>query len=133
MIKNSIVFCLLLIAVNNSAQISKSIMPDAFYNCWLASYEEDEPNTNIKIYRPCDYKEFKPSMFRQSITYEKNGVCKYLQLSPNDAHYFVEGKWIYNKKKKVVTIKDDKNKDVFKFKIKKLEKTLMKAEFIEPR
>ena len=131
MIKNIIITCLVFITVNYAAQTAKAIMPDAFFNCWRASYEEDDEKTNIKNYRPCDYKEFRAAMYRQSITFDKNGQCDYLQLAPNDAHFFVKGKWSYNKKRKMVTVKDDKDKVVYKFKVNGIEKSLTKIEYLE--
>lgn len=133
MIKNLLFSCLLFTAVTISAKTNKSALPEVFYKCWMASYEDDDQKTMVRHYRSCDYKEFKPTRYRQSITFEKNGVCKYLQLSPTDAHFIVEGKWSYNHKTKLISVSDDKGAPVFKFRIKSVDKSVMTVEFDEKK
>jgi hypothetical protein len=133
MIKNLIIVCLLCISVNYSAQNAKSKMPDVFFNCWSASYEEDDQTgaNKEKTYRPCDYKQFKPSMYRQNITFHKDGKCTYLAFAPNDAHYFEEGKWTSDKKGKLITVTKPDGKVAYKIKIDSLKKDLMKLQYLE--
>lgn len=101
------------------SQTGKAQMPPEFYKCWAASFEEDNDAITVsKTYRPCDYKEFKPSMFRYRIEFFRDGKCKWLQLAANDAHYFVDGTWKYNRGN--VTVLDAKGEIKMKFKIKNL-------------
>jgi len=99
-------------------------MPEVFFKCWASSYEEDtDAVSRTKTYRPCDYKEFKPSMYRHKIEFFKTGKCKWLKLAANDAHYFVESTWTY--KRGSVIVRDDNKETVFKFKIKHLAQNRM--------
>lgn len=114
-----------------SAQKSKTGIPEAFYNCWSASYEEDDANTMTKNFRNCDYDKFPPSRFRQQITFNRDGTCKVLNLGATDAHFFTENKWTYDKRKKLVSILDDKGKPFMRFKINAVEKGRLKITHIE--
>jgi len=89
-------------------------------NCWKHSYEEEVDN---KIYRPCDYKEFRISRYRNSFTLEKDGKATYLVLSPNDAHYMEEGKWAYTKNTNSLIIKNNRGIQKMNFEIISLSKT----------
>jgi hypothetical protein len=104
-------------------------MPDVFYKCWTASSEEDAESGSIyDTYRPCNYKEFKKGMFRARIEFFKNGNCKWLQSAPNDAHFFVDGTWVYKHGKVIVR---NANKEIeLKFKIKNLEFNRMNINII---
>ncbi len=94
-------------------------MPEVFYNCWIASPEEDSGDNSIsETYRPCNYKDSKPSMFRYKIEFFKNGKCKWLQLAANDAHYFIDGVWFYKFGK--VIVRNEKKETELKFKIQHL-------------
>jgi hypothetical protein len=101
---------------------SKAVMPDAFYQCWAASHEEDD-NAFFDTYRPCNYKEFKAGMYRHRVEFFRDGNCKWLRMAANDAHYFVDGKWSYRKGN--ITVKDNKDQVVFKFSIKNLKQNRM--------
>jgi hypothetical protein len=119
MIKKLIISLLILVALNYSAQNNKAIMPEVFYRCWTASFEEDAESANVfETYRPCDFKNFKVAMFRRRMEFFKNGKCKWLQLAANDAHYFIECVWIYKRGK--IFIKNEKEETLFKFKIEHL-------------
>jgi hypothetical protein len=108
----------------------KGSLPNEFYTCWAASYEENKEESSEKIYRPC-LNEFKPSRFRQNISFDKNGTCKVLMVGEADAHYHVNCKWTYDKKKKTVSIGDEKNKVKMKFKIVQVNKDILKIIFVE--
>lgn len=114
--KNIIIAIVLFISVNCVATIKKTPLPKEFFACWKASYEENDEKAKTEIYRPCT-NEFRPSMFRLSIEFFKDGKCKYLHAGPTDIHYFVDGKWTYNSRTKVVTVLDDKKKLAYKFKV----------------
>jgi hypothetical protein len=103
---------------------SKTVLPDVFYQCWAASYEEDNDAVTIfKTYRPCNYKEFKPGMYRHRIEFFRDGKCKWLRMAPNDAHYFVDGVWTYQRG--MVTVRNAKDQVIFKFRIKNLKQNRM--------
>jgi hypothetical protein len=60
---------------------------------WLNSYEEEIENSDIKIYRPKNSKEFPPSRFRMQYIFSEDGKCQWYYLAPNDAHHFRDGTW----------------------------------------
>ena len=60
---------------------------------WVNSRESD---MSI-VWRPNTYKSYPASRFREKIIYNKNGECKKLMLSPNDAHCFTENRWRLSK------------------------------------
>ena len=75
-------------------------------NCWKHSYEED-PSDGVDLYRPCDSMEFPPSRFRETMTFRENGECEFLVLSPNDAHYFQNGRWEFVNETQTIVIRDE--------------------------
>jgi|GEM_PF-1967970 len=127
MIKQIFTLSLLIIALLSKAQTKEQLPPDAFFSCWKASYEENIEKTKTEVYRPCTYSKFRPSMFRLEIEFFKTGKCKYLKVGAADNHYYIEGKWSYNNKTKVVTVLDDKDVLTYKFKLKKINKEFMKT------
>lgn len=76
---------------------------DALLGCWTNAYEE-ETAASSKIYRPCDYTDFPASRFRDAMEFMEEGECRYLALSPHDAHHMVEGRWEYLEATKEVKI-----------------------------
>jgi len=124
--KISLLVCLFF-SISYIAQTKESLPPEGFFKCWKASYEENNEKTKVEVYRPCSYEKFGPRMFRLEIEFFKTGTCKFLQVGATDMHYYVEGKWSYNNKTKVVTIIDDKDVMTYKFKLKKLTKEMMKT------
>ncbi|MEO6305268.1 MAG: hypothetical protein ABIP51_19060 [Bacteroidia bacterium] len=125
MIKKLIITCALLISVCFQANSKTSAPPKEFFACWKASYEENDEKTKTQVYRPCT-NTFRPSMFRLEIEFFADGKCKFLHAGETDAHYYVEGKWSYNKKTKAVTVTDDKGVMMYKFKIKEAKKDGLK-------
>lgn len=77
----------------------------ALLKCWTHSYEEETQSDRL-IFRPCDYKEFGPSHYRQRILLKADDQASYLQLSPVDAHYMVDGTWHYEDQTKTLQIFD---------------------------
>lgn len=120
-----ILFLPLSIAIN--AQTKTSLPPKEFFACWKASYEESNEKTRADVYRPCAYSKFKPSMFRLEIEFFIDGKCKFLHIGPTDNHYFVDGKWIYDSNKKIISVLDEIGKPTFKFAIKKVSKEVLKT------
>ncbi len=99
----------------------------AIHKCWTNSREE-EKQSSVSIYRPCDYKIFPASRFRDRIEFEENGKCSRLFLAPNDGHYMIQGEWTYNKLKQIITIKDQSGQIAYHFKVISLNKDVMKIE-----
>lgn len=124
--KNFIIAAVLFITINCAANIKKTPLPKEFFTCWKAAYEENDEKAKTQVYRPCT-NEFGPSMFRLSIEFTSNGNCKYLHAGPTDNHYYVEGKWKYNSKTKVVTVLDDKKKLAYKFKVIETKSDILKV------
>ncbi|MGZ4090512.1 MAG: hypothetical protein ACXVNO_07315, partial [Bacteroidia bacterium] len=104
--KKILILTNLLFALTAFSQKKSSALPGALVKCWSASYEENKETSKEKIYRSCDH-EFPASRFRQSIVFEKNGTCKVLHIGEADAHYYVDCKYVYDKKKKTIDISDD--------------------------
>jgi hypothetical protein len=121
----ALIFLFLVSATN--AQTKTQSPPKDFFACWKASHEESNEKTKTDIYRSCSYSKFGPSMFRLEIEFFKDGKCKFLHVGPADDHYYVEGKWVYDGKTKIISVLDDKGNLTYKFKIKKVSKDLMKT------
>lgn len=84
---------------------NRSAAPSSLLNCWTHSYEE-ETQQGTELFRPCDYKEFGPSHYRQRMILKEDNQASYLQLSPVDAHTMVDGTWQYNNQTKTLRILD---------------------------
>ena len=69
---------------------------------WIHSYEESGDST--QIFRPEGFRKFPLNRFRGVNELKSEGVCKYLVLAPNDAHYFMSGTWSYSDKTKELKI-----------------------------
>lgn len=123
--KNLLTAFILFLSFNFFAQKNSAKVPEALYNCWSASYEEDNEKTAVKTFRNCDYK-FPPKMFRPTVKINKDGTAQVLHVGPTDMHEFVECTWTYDKRKKRVTVLDKSKKVEMKFKIKRVEKDILK-------
>lgn len=88
-------------------------MDPLLINCWKYSYEETTSD-NSKVYRPCDSMEFPPSRFRSTFIFKENNDCEYLELAPNDAHFFKNGSWEYESESRIILIKDEGNQVIQK-------------------
>lgn len=128
--KKIILLSSFLISLCSFSQKRSASPPESLFACWSASYEENIETAKEKIYRPCDYN-FPPSRFRQSIVFDKKGTCQVLHVGETDAHYYVDCKWTYNKRKKIMNIADDKGKVKMKMKIVSVDKKKLKIIFIE--
>lgn len=99
--------------------------PENLFQCWSASYEDDKENTKENTYRNCDYK-FPPKMFRPTVKFSKDGTCQVLHLGATDIQSYVDCKWAYNKRKKRITVTNNEKKTEMKFRIKSIDKDVMK-------
>jgi hypothetical protein len=60
---------------------------------WVRSYEEEDPSEPGEIFRVKGFREFPPSWFRMRYEFFSNGECRWLWLSPVDAHEMRPGTW----------------------------------------
>jgi hypothetical protein len=60
---------------------------------WIHSREDDQNGHNY--YLDGDKKSFPPSRFRNSLLFNDDGTCAYMQLSSTDRHHMVDGTYIY--------------------------------------
>ena len=95
----SIFFVIAIFACKSSQSITSDFN---LLNCWKHSYEEDVDG--FMIYRPCDYKTFPASRYRNTFKLMESGESSYLVLAPTDRHYMEDGQWTYNASSKVLTI-----------------------------
>jgi hypothetical protein len=59
---------------------------------WMHAREEQQGD-GVQVYRASNFKKFPPSRFRMPFVFAKDGTCKWMFLSPEDAHHFKDGKW----------------------------------------
>ncbi len=124
--KKILIACLLIVSIAFKAQTKKPETPSKdLFSCWKASYEENNEKRKTQVFRSCSYTKFAPSMFRLEIEFFADGKCKYLHVGPTDNHYYVEGKWTYNKKTKKLNIEDDKGSIEYKFKFKEIKNDVL--------
>ena len=71
-------------------------------------------------------KEFSTSWFRQVYEFKSDNVCKYLVLSPNDAHYFEEGTWEYDTNDNLLKIFDQNGNSIAEYRIVELNENILK-------
>ena len=88
-------------------------------NCWTHSHEE-ELYDGIRIYRPCDFKDFGPSRYRDKIDLAIDRTASYTVLSPVDAHTTEEGGWRYFSDEGILRILDNDGKFVRDYEIVEL-------------
>jgi hypothetical protein len=118
--------CLFISCSDNIEPGDSQISIEHLYNKWYDSYEE---NSDFgEIYRPEGYKEFQASKYRRTYTFELNGKCKWLVLSPYDAHYETNSFWDYDQKQNVISIKSESGKEIRRLKILELKKDLLRIE-----
>jgi hypothetical protein len=109
----------------------KKNLPETFYKCWAAAYEEDDQKANTKVYRNCEYKDFKPSFYRQRFIFKKDGTCQVLMIGETDAHYYLDCKWSYTKKKGLVTITEPTKKLKIVFQVLNSDAEVLKVKMIQ--
>ncbi|WP_367392345.1 hypothetical protein [Lewinella sp. LCG006] len=63
-------------------------------NCWTHVHEELLEEG--RYFQPCDFSDLPISRFRATYEFQEGGVCTYMVLAPNDAHYSLTGTWEYD-------------------------------------
>jgi len=95
---------------------------------WMNSYEE-ENTSDYKIYRPATVFVFPESRYRQVFEFKKNYQCNFSVLSPVDAHYMDEGKWLVNQLTKTITVTSNTTNTVYEFEVIELTNSILKIKF----
>jgi hypothetical protein len=95
--------------------------------CWTDSSEENT-NTCIRVYRPCDFKTFPESRFRFKMVLKKEGTCSWYYVAPNDGHFMKDGTWTFDNEKKVLKIFNMNKEEVKSFKIEQVAENILKIE-----
>jgi hypothetical protein len=130
--KLRIVFILIFIisgCSDNSIVSEQNFNLSNLYKEWIHAY--DEETDSVQIYRPSDFKEFQASWFRQVYEFNSDNSCKYLVLSPTDAHYFEDGIWDYTSTNELLKIFDINGNIITEYKIVELNENLLKLVLIE--
>ena len=60
---------------------------------WVRSFEEEQPGSEIEVFRPSESREFEPSWFRMRYVIHEDGNCEWLVLHARDAHFMATGRW----------------------------------------
>ena len=94
--------------------------------CWTDSREENLPDSDLNIYRPCDYKEFPFSRFRFKMDLRNDFTCSWFDLSSTDRHSMKEGKWTFDSKAHILKLFNLEGRVVKKFTIAVLNEDIMK-------
>ena len=110
--KYLIIFFLTFISTSACDQVM-DIAPIDLIGCWTDSREENDPESTINVFRPCDYKNFPVSRYRLSINFYENNTSSWLHLADNDAHFIKEGTWTLNEKTGALNVYDLEKKEVF--------------------
>ena len=97
--------------------------------CWTHSYEE-ENNTEDKIFRSCDFREFGPSRYRSTYIFEEDNSCQYLVLANNDAHFFQTATWELDEQTQVIVIKGANNEVIQEIEVIELAEDRLKIRYL---
>ena len=89
--------CLILLLAVLSPALAEDKIPGKInveFLCqhWMHSREEQQ-GEQVELYRPANFKQFPPSRFRMQYVFAKDGTCKWMFLSPSDAHQLKDGTW----------------------------------------
>lgn len=96
--------CLVLLACKTKKMdTDKTSESPLLANCWTHSYEE-EAQDGLKVFRPCDYKTFPPSRYRNTFTLNADKTCNASVLAANDGHYSEKGSWTFDADNKILKI-----------------------------
>ena len=80
----------------------------SFYQHWVHSYEEQNGNKVMNVFRLAGSRQFPPSRFRMEFGFDPNGQCTYKYLSPTDRHEMRN--CVYTKIGNEVFLYDDQGK-----------------------
>lgn len=77
----------------NPAQPSGDFDIQNLFQSWSNTYEEEQPDALIRLFRSGDPDGFAPSRFRMRYVFSESGDCEWLFLNPIDAHYMKPATW----------------------------------------
>lgn len=103
---------------------------EALTGCWKHSFEEEEDNLELLMYRPCDFKEYPLSRYRHEMELKGNGTASWLHLAENDAHSMRVGTWTYDRNTRVLQIFNLSGKSVSMFRVLEVGENILKLEYI---
>jgi hypothetical protein len=117
--KSLLIMLSLILGTNgtSSAQVNENHL----INKWVHDQEE-VTNDKSQVYRPHDYKQFRPSRFTQVFEFKKEEECLYLYLHPTDRHSMEPGTWSFDTDTNLITIKDVDGTEIYFITVLILEK-----------
>jgi len=86
---NTVRYLLLLLLValvackEKSDNGTRNIEHAYLFTWWTHSFEEQNVNDTVRVFRPDGYKDFPPSRYREQLRFAQDGTCSYLVLSPD--------------------------------------------------
>jgi hypothetical protein len=94
---------------------------------WSHSREEEDPQTEGRIYRPTESWRFPPSRFRMRYEFKGDGTCRWMHLHPADRHAMRSCTWSFDPEEKdLVIVFDQKGNRVESFLILELKKDILR-------
>ncbi len=114
-------YCIIHLAKTFASKQMKSVEDSNLLGSWTDSLEENQLNSNGRVFRTFDFKKFPPSRFRFKMELNEDGSCKYLH--PTDRHGMISGKWDYDAKTQTLKILDVDGKIIKSHKVLKRIKT----------
>lgn len=112
---------LILFSCDKDENTENSVGISELIGCWTHSMEEDitglTNEESRQIYRPCDYKEFEASRYRAVYDLAEDGLCEYLALAANDAHFMTDGLWEYDDTDQLLIIRQMDNTLVAQYRV----------------
>ncbi len=85
-----------LLCLAGSAVMGQGLDLAQLQHHWVHAREEDSQEGKEKgllVYYPKGSREFRPSRFRMEYDLQAGGKCRWMELSPSDAHQLQPGSW----------------------------------------
>ena len=120
------ILILLITYTISSYIITNDINKTDLIGCWTDSMKEKNPKDSIRIFRPCDFKEFPASRFRFIMELKNDEKCICLYLAPIDAHQMMDGTWNHKRETKTLRIFNTQNGEVKVFQVSEKEEKSIK-------
>jgi hypothetical protein len=116
-------------ACSNETVVNTTIN-STILNSWTHAIEEGSENSNM-VFRPSDSKKFPTTRYREVIEFFENDRCRYLVLSPVDAHDFEDGTWqTSGPNNDVLTIRDTSGAVYKRFQVIDLKAGLLRLKLL---
>lgn len=101
----------------------------ALLGCWADSREENVADSDLSVYRPCEFK-FPPSRFRFEMDLREKNQCAWLYLAPDDGHYMKEGTWTYDEKTGLLLVYDSDHQEIKRMRVESADPSLLKVRIL---